>query len=77
MTLHVTNISVCNNISHCQFEFCYHFPKFTAAVIKEFIEALPGGRVVMRGVFQPVREHSSAAIFIIHSLFKQMRRNLQ
>ena len=37
------------------FEFSHNLTKLT--VLKEFIEALPGGRVVVGRVVQPVREH--------------------
>lgn len=48
---------------HSFFEFSGHLAKFT--VIEQLIETLPCGRVVVRGMLQPVRENSSATLLCI------------
>ena len=51
---------------HSLFEFSGHLTEFT--VIEKLIESLPGGRVVMRRVVQPVSENCLTAFFVVFSL---------
>ena len=55
-----------DGIVDCVSEFGGYLTKLT--VIQEFIETLPGGRVVAGRVVQPVRENSLTTLLIVHSL---------
>ena len=55
-----------DGIVDCISEFSGYLTELT--IIKEFIETLPGGRVVAGRVVQPVRENSLTTVLIVHSL---------
>ena len=60
-----------DGIFHSLFQLSSYLNKFT--VIEELIETLPGGRVAMKGVVQPVRENSPTALFVIFSLSPHLK----
>ena len=64
-------VELVNSILHSFFQSSNNLPKLT--VIKELIKTLPGGRVFIRRVVQPVIKNRNATVFGILFFFPHLK----